>query len=179
MNIKTTVAATITGGILLAGCAGAPKAPEFKPLAASFVDSKWDGQRVPSDEVCKKFNSRAGETPAIKLNGLSSTTTNIELSFNDLSASPEFNFGGHGVLNYKVTSNENGEIIIPKAPGQVDTLPENFSIKRDFTSKAWDSGKGYLPPCSGGRGHVYTVDIRAFNEKGELTGDTKLNLGRY
>jgi hypothetical protein len=178
MNYKTTLATIALASLVFVGCR-TPKAPDFKPLNASFTDTKWDGSTVPKDEVCKKFAGTPGNTPSIKITNLNPTTQKIILSFNDESARPVFNNGGHGVLQYKGFEKGASTIIIPSAPGQVKELPEGFSIQRDFTREAWDSGSGYLPPCSGGRGNIYSVDIRALNDKEELTGETKLRLGRY
>jgi hypothetical protein len=179
LKSKMSLTAIVLSGLVLVGCVGAPKAPDFKPLNASLADAKWDGKTIPSNEVCHKFNSRAGNAPKIAINNLNATSTKIELSFNDESAGPEFNFGGHVVIEYQLPNEVKNSITVPSIPGQVKELPENFSIKRNFTSRAWDTGFGYLPPCSGGKGNLYTVTIKAYNDKGEITGDTKLTLGRY
>ena len=148
-------------------------------LNASFADALWQSG-IPSGEVCKRFNSRPGNAPSIMVAGLPATTTTIELSFNDITASNKsFDKGGHGIIHYQLPQPGEAEVVIPAFPGQISQLPEAFTIKRNFTSDAWDSGRGYLPPCSGGRGHTYTVDIRALDAQGARIGETKLTLGTY
>jgi len=179
---KTLIFPMLLCGFILmaAGCATTPKAPDFSPkLEASLAGDKWDGQNIPQDEVCNKFNSRPGNSPAIRVEGLPASTTKVRLRFNDETAGPAFDNGGHGIIEYRLPEDAENQAVIPSIPGQVSDLPEGFSIERNFTSQAWDTGSGYLPPCSGGEGNLYTVDIQALNAKGELTGETKLRLGRY
>jgi hypothetical protein len=179
---KTLIFPMLMCGFILmgAGCATTPKAPDFSPkLEASLAGDKWDGQNIPQDEVCNKFNSRPGNSPAIRLENLPASTTKVRLRFNDETAGPAFDNGGHGIIEYRLPGDAGNQAVIPSIPGQVSDLPEGFSIERNFTSQAWDTGSGYLPPCSGGEGNLYTVDIQALNAKGELTGETKLRLGRY
>jgi hypothetical protein len=163
----------------VASQAPAPQSPNLVRLDASFADSKWQGG-LPSDEVCKKFNTRPGNAPSIKVSGLPAATATIELSFNDTTASNKvFDRGGHGIIHYQIPNPGAGEVVIPSFPGQTNQLPAGFSVKRNFTSQAWDSGRGYLPPCSGGRGHAYTVDIRALDAQGARLAETNLSLGMY
>lgn len=170
----------LIGMLLFTGCAREPQAPSYTEIEASLADSKWDGKAIPKDEVCNRFNSRPGNSPAIQVENISADTVKIVLSFNDHSAGPAFNNGGHGVLSYELGQKKgSSSIMIPSIPGQVSDLPNNFTVVRNFTSKAWDSGSGYLPPCSGGRNNLYSVDIRAYNENNELTGEAKVRLGRY
>ena len=166
--------------LALAGCVGAQtsQAP-LAPLKAAFADSAWIGGTVPSAEVCKRFNTRPGNAPSIRVSGLPAATASIELSFDDTSAGGFFDNGGHGIIHYKLPNAGASEVLIPSFPGQTNKLPPGFSVKRNFTSQAWDNGLGYLPPCSGGRGNTYTVDIRALDAQGARIAETSLTLGRY
>ncbi|WP_244888459.1 hypothetical protein [Roseovarius tolerans] len=39
---------------------------------------------------------------------------------------------------------------------------------------------GYLPPCSGGRGNRYTVDLRAIDKAGKVLAEVKtVDIGKY
>ena len=148
-------------------------------LDVSFAEALWQFG-IPSGEVCKRFNSRPGNAPSIRVAGLPANTVTIELSFNDITANNKsFDRGGHGIIHYQLPQPGETEIVIPAFPGQVSQLPAGFTVKRNFTSDAWDSGRGYLPPCSGGKGHTYTVDIRALDAQGARMGEAKLTLGIY
>lgn len=54
-------------GLVFSGCSKYEVSPNKVNLNASFVDNKWDGTKVPSDEVCSNFNKKVGSTPAIKI----------------------------------------------------------------------------------------------------------------
>ncbi|SHN66368.1 hypothetical protein [Desulfovibrio litoralis] len=157
----------------------APKSANYSQLQASFADSAWNGATIPSGEVCNKFNSRPGNAPSIKVSNIPNTTVRLELKFSDETARAAFRNGGHGIISYTLPTAGMSEVVIPSFPGQVSNLPPNFQIVRNFTSEAWDSGTGYLPPCSGGKGNLYTVVISGFDAQGSLTGEVKLKMGRY
>ena len=167
--------------LLLAACVSEPQVPQapLAPLQVSFADSKWTGRIIPREEVCNRFNTRPGNAPSILVSGLPAATVTIELSFNDISARSVFNHGGHGVIHYLLPTPGANEVVIPSFPGQTSKLPGGFSVKRHFTSEAWDTGSGYLPPCSGGQGNTYTVDIRALDAQGARIAEAKLVLGAY
>lgn len=169
--------------IALGGCSKYEPSPNMTTLKAGFVDSKWNGNKVPSDEVCGNYNKRAGNTPAIKISNLPKNTNKIVLSFSDLTFQA-MNNGGHGVISYKV-KNENSTIVIPSIKGETFELPENFtSISSHKATKYGKTPGAYLAPCSGGKGNTYMVLIEAIHEyegdrKPMLLGETTLRLGRF
>ena len=38
---------------------------------------------------------------------------------------------------------------------------------------------GFLPPCSGGAGHLYTIDVTALDSAGKTLATGKIPLGTY
>ena len=68
-------------------------------------------------------------------------------------------------------------------PGETDDMPKGaFLEARNRATGSYATG-GYLPPCSGGGGHVYFADIKAVNKvEGEdprVLAETRFLLGRY
>lgn len=167
-------------GLVFSGCSKYEVSPNKVNLNASFVDNKWDGTKVPSDEVCSNFNKKVGSTPAIKITNIPAGTTKIILSFNDLTYT-KMAGGGHGVISYDV-SNQGPSIVIPSMLGETFNLPKNFKSEKAHRGNRGDKG-AYLAPCSGGKGNTYTVDIEAINdtnkEKPILMGETNLRLGKF
>jgi len=167
------------------GCSKYEPSPNMVELKAEFVKSKWNGNRVPKDEVCSNYNKKAGSTPAIKITNLPKGSTKVILTFNDLSV-PKMASGGHGVLSYDV-SNSDSTVIIPSMMGETFDLPNGFSsIQAHKAALYFGKTPGaYIAPCSGGRGNIYDVKIEAIHEytdadkKPILLGDTKLRLGTY
>ena len=85
----------------------------------------------------------------------------------------------------KLKDNVSSITLVP-VPGHTSkNLPEDTFIERASLSKGRYSTSGYLPPCSGGKNHMYTAEIKAVykakndDEKSKLLGETTINLGRY
>ncbi|MEA3290621.1 MAG: hypothetical protein U9Q04_10630 [Campylobacterota bacterium] len=180
----------ITGALALAmaigfsGCAKYEVLPNKVDIKAKFADAKWDGNRVPKDEICSDYNKNGGHSPKIMITNLPKDTNKIILSFNDESVQ-RMNHGGHGVVGYKV-ANSSTNVTIPSIKGETFNLPVNFTSENAHNGGQFGKTPGaYLPPCSGGRGNTYSVNIEAIQEFGSdekkpmLLGDTKLKMGIY
>lgn len=146
-------------------------------LTLSHLDPAWkDGKGdVPSIGICLARNDGGkGMSPSIKVTGIPTGTVTLELHFTDEDWSHE---GAHGVVSYKISTGSN-PVIVPSFKGETDTLPENFTeiSSHEATSLA---GGVYLGPCSGGRGHAYTVYVYAKNADGKELAKGKLPLGNY
>ena len=166
------------------GCGKYEPSPNMVKLKAGFADTKWDGKRVPKDEVCSDFNKKGGVSPQLKITNLPKGTTKVVMSYNDETVQ-KMNNGGHGIVSYKVNGSDSS-IVIPSIKGETFTLPSNFKSKKAHAGTQFGKTPGaYLPPCSGGRGNTYSVLIEAIHEYSEadkkpmLLGDTKLRLGTY
>lgn len=175
----------LTAAIGFSGCGKYDPSPNMVELKAEFTDSKWDGNTVPKDEVCEKYNKKGGSTPSLKITNLPKGTNKIVLTFSDNNPRAKMLNGGHGVIGYKVSQDTNS-LIIPPLKGQTFDLPVNFESIADHRGTQWGLKAGvYLPPCSGGRGNPYDVIIEAIHEYKEtdqkpmLLGDTRLRLGTY
>jgi hypothetical protein len=92
--------------------------------------------------------------------------------------------GGHGIVGYKIAQGK-GEVNIPSVPGHTFSLPEGFFVVSAHSNPAWDTAGAYMPPCSGGKSHVYYVTVKAVyqpaskDQKQKLLGTGKLILGNY
>jgi hypothetical protein len=171
MFTKTLFAAALTAGIVLPGAVFAQTA-----LTAKFTDPAWDGQAVPAGQQCS-LNGGQGSTPSLELSGVPDGTTQIVLAFNDETYTPMDN-GGHGVIGFDVAP-VGGVVTLPAAPGETDALPTGVSVlKKNLGTGAYDK-PGYLPPCSGGNGNLYTVTITAIDAAGAKVSAAEIELGRY
>jgi hypothetical protein len=134
-----------------------------------------DGKTVPDGQHCRLFGGD-GSTPPMHIAGIPEGTVLLRIEFNDLSYDPLSYDGGHGVVGVDVTG---AEIELSALPGMTADLPEGTRI----ISKSRSSGKyasdGYLPPCSGGRGNLYSASVKAMSADGKMLGKTKLSIGKY
>jgi len=153
-------------------------------LNITFTDKKWDGKTVPKDEVCSEYNKKGGNSPALSISNLPSTTNYIILSFSDETFKGMSN-GGHGIIGYSIKEGTS-TLILPSIKGETFTLPTGVKSIREHQGVQFGKEEGaYLPPCSGGSGNQYTLDIKAIhkptNVEGEylLVGDANISLGKY
>ena len=168
---KPTLASAMFAALLLAGPAFAQS-----DFAASFADPAWDGVTVPEGQHCP-LQGGNGATPPINVTGLPSGTTQINLSFNDETYEP-MNNGGHGVLGFAVEAGAT-EASLPAVPGATEELPEGVTIAVANKTAGDFLTPGYMPPCSGGNGNTYSVDVIAIDASGAELAKQRLTLGKY
>lgn len=150
-------------------------------LTIALVDPVWNGKTIPTDQVCKKFGGDQAKSPALKVEGIPTDADELVLSFNDESYSP-MDKGGHGVI--RVQLNKVNTIQIQPIPGETDTLPAGISVVARHRGTGWSgTGGAYLPPCSGGRGNTYSIDVSAIKNGSDGSNTTltrgKIVMGRY
>ncbi len=152
-------------------------------LEVSFVDSIWDGKKVPKGQQCQRFGGSNPSTPRLKIKNIPPGTNAIIMEYSDETYSP-MDYGGHGKIGYRIPENTK-EIIIPSVPGHSFNLPEGFFIVSPHQAPDWDKAGAYMPPCSGGRGNSYYVTVKAVyqpsidDKKFKLIGKAVLELGNY
>lgn len=176
---------TLVIGLGLTGCAGAYEpSPNMVKLEAKFLDKEWTGEKIPSGQQCKLFSGN-GSTPKMMISNLPAGTNAIIMEVNDLNYGPLSSNGGHGKIGFWIEDGSTSATLIP-VPGHTSkNLPSGTFIERASLSKGRYSTSGYLPPCSGGKNHMYTAEIKAVykakndDEKSKLLGQTSVNLGRY
>lgn len=176
---------TIATTAILAGCAGGYEpVPNMAKIDAKFADKSWNGEKIPKGQQCQLFSGK-GATPKMMVSNLPAGTNAIIMEVNDLNYAPLSTNGGHGKIGFWIKEGSTSVTLVP-VPGHTSkNLPEGTFIERASMSKGRYATSGYLPPCSGGRNHMYTATIKAVykakkdDEKSKLLGETSLNLGRY
>ena len=131
-------------------------------LELSFTDAAWNGEGIPDGQMCNRFNKNENkdpQSPELVVKGIPADADAIILYFSDRSF-PRMDNGGHGTVGYKIQIGSN-EVTVPRVPGHTEDLPENFWTVKAHGAPTWDTAGAYLPPCSGGRGNNYFVDVKA------------------
>lgn len=167
----------------VSGCtSGYEPVPNMAKLDAKFADSKWDGKKIPSTQVC--FTDTAA-TPSLTISNVPKGTNAIIMEINDENYAPLSSGGGHGKVGFWIDA-ESSTVTIPAVIGHTaKNLPSGTFIEADSRSKGRYATRGYLPPCSGGRNHMYSANIKAVykaksdDEKSKLLGETYIQFGRY
>jgi len=158
-----------------------PVSTEIPKLSISFVDKKWDGKTVPSEDTCTRYGSKSPMTPALIVKGIPSGANALILEFNDESFAPLSYDGGHGKIGFWI--NEAGTATVKSVPGETMKLGEGVFVEAPHRTTF--TGGAYLPPCSGGRSNTYSVDVKAVykakskEEKNKLFAEGYIKIGQY
>lgn len=148
--LNATALALIFGIAGIANAAG---------LQARLDAPGWDGKTIPQGQQCHRFGGH-GATPRIAVSDIHPGTRALVLAFSDHDY-PPMNHGGHGVIGYLLPSASHGTIVVPSVPGQTFDLPAGFFMVHAQANPSFDTAGAYLPPCSGGRNHLYYVTVQA------------------
>ncbi|WP_228848863.1 hypothetical protein [Halocynthiibacter styelae] len=137
----------------------------------------WDGNRVPDGQQCTLFGGN-GSTPPMRITGMPAGTAMIVAEYNDRSYQPLSRNGGHGTIGYAVSGDSAD---LPAVPGLTDrNLPRGVQVIKKARGTGEYASDGYMPPCSGGRGNRYTVDLHAVDAGGNtLERLRRVPIGRY
>ena len=136
--------------------------------------SPWDGKKIPAGQQCSVQGGKAA-TPPMQVSGLPAGTSMVVAEFNDRSYQPLSRNGGHGVIGWPVKGSDAKLAPIPEGAAKG---PGGAMVVKD-TRGTLGSGKGYLPPCSGGRGNSYEAVIKAVGADGKVLEKLRVKLGRY
>jgi hypothetical protein len=145
-------------------------------LKVSFADPAWDGKTVPVGQQCSLFGGM-GATPALQIAGVPDGTTKVTLAFNDETYTAMGN-GGHGIIGFDVAPTA-GSVTLPSVPGESDQLPTGVSVVTKNRGTGDYDKPGYLPPCSGGQGNLYSATVTALDASGATLAESKIELGHY
>ena len=169
-------AALIAFGALSYGSTGAFAATSR--LSVSFADSAWNGKQVPDGQQCSIYGGD-GATPALVVENIPKGADTILVEFNDRDYPPLSSAGGHGIVGFKIEGR--GKATLPSVPGgtsRADRLPAGAFVAEDNRATGDFMSDGYLPPCSGGRGHRYFAVVKAVAD-GKVVATGKIELGKY
>lgn len=150
-------------------------------LDASLADPRWNGSDVPEGQQCQRFGGQNPESPRLRVEQIPEEADALLLEFSDRDV-PVMDQGGHGKIAYRL----NGEtaVTVPSVQGHSEDLPQQFFVAARHRAPQWDLAGAYLPPCSGGRGNDYFVDVKAvtLNEKQEVQeviASTSVKMATY
>lgn len=127
-------------------------------LEVSLADSGWTGTDLPEGQQCRRFGGKDPHAPALRVTNIPADADALILEFSDRDVA-RMDKGGHGKVGYRLTGEE--EAFIPAVPGHTEDLPARFFVVEMHRAPRWDVAGAYLPPCSGGRGNNYFIDVKA------------------
>ncbi len=162
--------------VLLVGALFSGAAMAQSVLTLTFADPVWDGVSVPAGQHCG-LQGGAGATPALDVAGVPDATTAINVAFSDETYEP-MNNGGHGTIGFVVAPVE-GKVALPSVPGGTLDMPDGVMIAAENLTSGDFLTPGYMPPCSGGNGNLYSAKVTALDATGAELATGRIELGRY
>ncbi len=186
LNKKLITSVTVLAIALgLSGCAGGYEpVPNMAKLDAKFADASWDGKIIPNKQWCSLYSGN-GFTPEMIISNVPKGTNAIIMEINDEGYSKLSTNGGHGKIGFWINQDSSTITLMPVQGETSKDLPYGAFIESASRSTGRWATSGYLPPCSGGKGHMYSAEIKAVykaknkDEKSKLLGETYIQLGRY
>lgn len=175
----------ITAMAVIAGCGGNLMYRSTAILAnleIRFVHPRWNGKEIPAGEQCTRDGGH-GATPVLVISNIPANANTLIFEYSDRSVT-RMDDGGHGVMGYRLTPGQT-TVRIPAVAGETFDLPAPFYVISAHRDPFHNPPGAYLPPCSSGRGHLYTLNVRALyvphslNGTPRLLGQGKIRLGRY
>jgi phosphatidylethanolamine-binding protein (PEBP) family uncharacterized protein len=152
-----------------------PGAALAQDMKVALGGAGWTGGKVPSGQECKRFGGN-GSTPPLKVSGLPAGTDKIIVEFDDLDFGPLSSNGGHGGISYAHKGGASANL--RAVPGYTSSLPAGVMLENAARSTGEFASPGYLPPCSGGRGHRYQATVKA-TKGGSTLATAKVVIGTY
>jgi len=149
-------------------------------LQVAFADAKWTGRSVPADEVCKPYGAKNPMSPRLVVSGIPAGADALIVEFNDLSYPPLSSGGGHGAVSVAVPRGQ-ASATVPAVPGESTALPPGVTAVKLHGGGVPGLGAGaYLPPCSGGRSHIYQARVHAVDSATHrVLAQGEISLGSY
>jgi hypothetical protein len=166
-------------------CIFACSESKYKPaenvaeLTISFIDSKWDGKKVPKSGQCQNCGGE-GFSPALLVRNIPKNTNYLIAEFNDKSMPSLSKGGGHGAIRVQIPPKT--EFVIPPVKEQTFDLPAGVETESEHKAPLGKSG-AYMAPCGCGNENNYEVTIMAVQSEqtgqGLLLGRGKIKLGEF
>jgi hypothetical protein len=180
--------AIIPAMLWLGGCATSggykPVADKLPELKVSFADPAWTGNVIPAGQQCQVCGGK-GATPVLKVENIPAGANAIIVEYNDLNSRSLSSNGGHGKIGFWIKK-DSASVTLPSVPGETAQLGTDGSfVEAEARSTQQYASPGYLPPCSGGSGHVYVADVKAVykaireGEENRLLAQQRIKLGTY
>ncbi len=145
-------------------------------MDVKFNDAAWNAEAIPAGQQCLNYDGKNPATPSLNITNIPAGADSLVFVYNDVSNKRMQN-GGHGIIGYALPVGTTN-IDIPKVFGHTYELPVGFETIVEYRNRPNEVGGAYKPPCSGGKNHLYTVDVQAW-QGDMILAETSIEMGRY
>ncbi len=145
-------------------------------MDVEFNDEMWNAEAIPEGQQCLNFGGKNPATPSMIVSNIPAGADSLVFVYNDVS-NKRMQQGGHGIVSYALSEGM-GRADIPRVFGHTYEVPVGIEMIAEYRSRAGETAGAYKPPCSGGKNHLYTVDVQAW-QGDTILAETSVEMGRY
>lgn len=145
-------------------------------MDVKFNDAGWNGKKIPEGQQCLNYDGKNPATPSMTVSNIPMGAESLVFVYSDVS-NKRMQHGGHGIVEFALPEGATSAEI-PRVFGHTYEVPVGIEMVAESRSRAGEAGGAYKPPCSGGKNHLYTVDVQAWQGDSVLA-ETTVEMGRY
>ena len=145
-------------------------------MDVTFDDAAWNGKKIPEGQQCLNYEGKSPATPSMTVSNIPAGAESLVFVYSDVS-NKRMQQGGHGMVEFALPKDATSAKI-PRVFGHTYEVPVGIEMVAEYRSRKGEAGGAYKPPCSGGKNHLYTVDVQAW--QGDMVlAETTVEMGRY
>ncbi|WP_372887303.1 hypothetical protein [Psychrobacter sp.] len=145
-------------------------------MDVKFNEAAWNGKKIPEGQQCLNYDGKNPATPSMTVSNIPMGAESLVFVYNDVS-NKRMQHGGHGIVEFNLPEGATSAEIL-RVFGHTYEVPVGIEMVAEYRSRAGEAGGAYKPPCSGGKNHLYTVDVQAWQGDSVLA-ETTVEMGRY
>ena len=145
-------------------------------MDVKFNDAAWNGKKIPEGQQCLNYDGKSPATPSMTVSNILTGTESLVFVYNDVS-NKRMQHGGHGIVEFALPESATSAEV-PRVFGHTYEVPVGIEMVAEYRNRKGEAGGAYKPPCSGGKNHLYTVDVQAWQGDSVLA-ETTVEMGRY
>ena len=145
-------------------------------MDVKFNDAALNGKKIPEGQQCLNYDGKNPATPSMTVSNIPMGAESLVFVYNDVS-NKRMQHGEHGIVEFNLPEGATSAEI-PRVFGHTYEVPVGIEMVAEYRSRAGEAGGAYKPPCSGGKNHLYTVDVQAWQGDSVLA-ETTVEMGRY
>ena len=145
-------------------------------MDVKFNNAAWNGKKIPEGQQCLNYDGKNPATPSMTVSNIPMGAESLVFVYSDVS-NKRMQHGGHGIVEFNLLEGATSAEI-PRVFGHTYEVPVGIEMVAEYRSRAGEAGGAYKPPCSGGKNHLYTVDVQAWQGDSVLA-ETTVEMGRY
>ncbi len=145
-------------------------------MDVEFNDAAWDGKKIPEGQQCLNYDGKSPATPSMTVSNIPTGAESLVFVYNDVS-NKRMQHGGHGIVEFALPEGAMSAEV-PRVFGHTYEVPVGIEMVAEYRNRKGEAGGAYKPPCSGGKNHLYTVDVQAWQGDSVLA-ETTVEMGRY